>query len=51
MLMVATPDGKVHIFDWKTCSWGWDAKKRSDQNGHLSTYILYKHLLLSKNEY
>ena len=20
--VVATPDGKVHIFDWKTCSWG-----------------------------
>ena len=28
--IVATPDGKIHIFDWKTCSWGWDAKRRSD---------------------
>ena len=28
--VVTTPDGKVHIFDWKTCSWGWDMKKRSD---------------------
>ena len=25
--VVSTPDGKVHIFDWKTCSWGWDIKK------------------------
>ena len=24
--IVVTPDGKVHIFDWKTCSWGWDSK-------------------------
>ena len=28
--VVTTPDGKVLIFDWKTCSWGWDMKKRSD---------------------
>ena len=27
--VVATPDDKVHIFDWKSCSWGWDAKRRS----------------------
>jgi len=40
--VVATPDGKVHIFDWKTCSWGWDRKKRSDK---MVTYqlTLYKH--------
>ena len=35
--VVATPDGKVHIFDWKTCSWGWDAKKRSAK---MVTYLL-----------
>ena len=28
--IVSTPDGKVHIFDWKTCSWGWDSKKKND---------------------
>jgi len=40
--IVSTPDGKVHIFDWKTCSWGWDRKKRSDK---MITYqlTLYKH--------
>jgi len=39
--VVATPDGKVHIFDWKTCSWGWDAKKKNDK---IVTYqlTLYK---------
>jgi len=45
--IVATPDGKVHIFDWKTCSWGWDAKKRSEP---MVTYqlTLYKHFFCQK---
>lgn len=45
--VVATPDGKVHIFDWKTCSWGWDAKKRSEP---MVTYqlTLYKHFFCQK---
>ena len=45
--VVATPDGKVHIFDWKTCSWGWDSKKRSDK---MITYqlTLYKHFFCQK---
>jgi hypothetical protein len=45
--VVTTPDGKVHIFDWKTCSWGWDSKKRSDKiiNYQLT---LYKHFFCQK---
>ena len=45
--VVATPDGKIHIFDWKTCSWGWDAKRRSDK---MVTYqlTLYKHFFCQK---
>ena len=45
--VVATPDGKIHIFDWKTCSWGWDAKKRSEP---MVTYqlTLYKHYFCQK---
>ena len=45
--VVATPDGKVHIFDWKTCSWGWDSRKKSDK---LVTYqlTLYKHFFCQK---
>ena len=31
-LVVKTPDGKYHILDWKSCSWGWDAKKRSEKS-------------------
>lgn len=40
--IVATPDGKIHIFDWKTCSWGWDARRRAEP---MVTYqlTLYKH--------
>ena len=45
--IVATPDGKVHIFDWKTCSWGWDSRKKSDK---MVTYqlTLYKHFFCQK---
>ena len=45
--VVATPDGKVHIFDWKTCSWGWDAKRRSEP---MTTYqlTLYKKFFCQK---
>ena len=28
-LVIQTEDGKYHIIDWKTCSWGWDMKKRT----------------------
>ena len=39
--VVKTPDGKIHIIDWKSCSWGWDMRKKSDP---LITYqlTLYK---------
>ena len=41
-LVIRTNDGKFHIIDWKTCSWGWDAKKRSDK------YITYQLTLYKK---
>ena len=36
-----------HIIDWKTCSWGWDSRKRSDK---MIVYqlILYKHFFCQK---
>lgn len=45
--IVSTPDGKIHIFDWKTCSWGWDAKKKNDK---MITYqlTLYKKFFCQK---
>ena len=47
--VIATPDGKVHIFDWKTCSWGWDARRRS---APMTTYqlTLYKYFFAQKME-
>ena len=41
-LVLKTSDGVYHIIDWKTCSWGWDAKKRSDK------YITYQLTLYKK---
>lgn len=29
-LVLKTPDGKYHVIDWKTCSWGWDMRKKAD---------------------
>ena len=47
-LVLKTKDGKYHIIDWKTCSWGWDSKKRSDK---MIAYqlVLYKHYFCKKH--
>jgi len=47
-LVLKTEDGKYHIIDWKTCSWGWDARKKSDK---LITYqlTLYKNYYVQKH--
>jgi len=44
---IKTEDGKYHVIDWKTCSWGWNMKKRTDP---MVTYQLtyYKHFLAEK---
>tara|TARA_B100000287_G_C20652360_1_gene787382 strand:- start:1023 stop:1799 length:777 start_codon:yes stop_codon:yes gene_type:complete len=47
-LVVKTPDGKYHILDWKTCSWGWKPKRKSDA---MTTYQLtfYKNYFAQKH--
>jgi ATP-dependent exoDNAse (exonuclease V) beta subunit len=41
-LVLKTDDDKIHIIDWKTCSWGWDIEKKSDAvTSYQLTY--YKH--------
>jgi len=47
-LVLKTEDGKYHVIDWKTCSWGWDSKKRSDP---MVTYQLtyYKYYFAKKH--
>ena len=38
-----------HLFDWKTCSWGWDSRKKAEK---LVTYqlTLYKHFFCQKHK-
>jgi hypothetical protein len=47
-LVLKTPDGKHHVIDWKSCSWGWDARRRSDP---MVTYQLtfYKYFYAKKH--
>lgn len=39
-LVIKTPDNKYHVIDWKTCSWGWNMRKKSDKlvNYQLTMY-------------
>tara|TARA_R110000824_G_scaffold93132_1_gene225461 strand:+ start:196 stop:963 length:768 start_codon:yes stop_codon:yes gene_type:complete len=47
-LVVKTPDGKYHIIDWKSCSWGWDIKRKTER---MTTYQLtfYKNFFCEKH--
>jgi len=47
-LVIKTPDGKYHIIDWKSCSWGWDKMRRSEP---MTTYqlVLYKYFFAKKH--
>jgi hypothetical protein len=46
--VVKTDDGKYHIVDWKSTSWGWDSRRRSDP---MVTYqlTLYKYFFCEKH--
>tara|TARA_R110000824_G_scaffold154142_1_gene326085 strand:+ start:305 stop:1063 length:759 start_codon:yes stop_codon:yes gene_type:complete len=48
-LVLKTEDGKYHIIDWKSCSWGWNAEKRSSR---MITYqlTLYKKFFCQKHK-
>ena len=47
-LVIKTDDGKYHVIDWKTCSWGWDARRKNDK---MVTYqlTLYKNYFCQKH--
>jgi len=47
-LVLKTSDGKHHVIDWKTCSWGWDTRKKTDK---MITYQLtfYKYYFALKH--
>jgi ATP-dependent exoDNAse (exonuclease V) beta subunit len=46
--LVIKSGDKYHVIDWKTCSWGWDTKRKSDR---MTTYqlTLYKHFFAKKH--
>jgi ATP-dependent exoDNAse (exonuclease V) beta subunit len=48
-LVIKTEDGKYHIIDWKTCSWGWNTQKKTDKivNYQLT---MYKHYFSKKHD-
>ena len=53
-MVIKTPDNKYHIIDWKTCSWGWDAAKKTDpmttyQLTYYKNYFSKKHNIDTKN--
>jgi ATP-dependent exoDNAse (exonuclease V) beta subunit len=48
-LILKTPDGKYHIIDWKTCSWGWDSQKRTEPMTNYQL-TLYKHYICLKHD-
>jgi len=41
-LIIQTDDGKYHVIDYKSCSWGWDMQKRNDAMTNYQL-TLYKH--------
>ncbi len=43
-LVIKDGNGHYHIIDWKTCSWGWDARKKGNS-------LLGKQLVLYKHYY
>tara|TARA_R100000808_G_C2152197_1_gene161527 strand:- start:2253 stop:3017 length:765 start_codon:yes stop_codon:yes gene_type:complete len=47
-LVIQTDDVRYHVIDWKTCSWGWDMRKRNDP---MVTYqlTLYKKFFAIKH--
>ena len=49
LVVYSKKDEKVHLIDWKTCSWGWRREKKSDT---ILAYqlVFYKHFYARKYE-
>tara|TARA_Y100000310_G_scaffold342421_1_gene445616 strand:+ start:1094 stop:1870 length:777 start_codon:yes stop_codon:yes gene_type:complete len=47
-LVLQTSDGKYHIIDWKSCSWGWNSRRKTER---MTTYQLtfYKYYFAKKH--
>jgi len=46
-LILKDGNGHFHVIDWKTCSWGWNARKKSDIL-YTRQLVLYKHYYAKK---
>ena len=49
LVVYSKKDEKIHLIDWKTCSWGWRREKKSDK---IMAYqlVFYKHFYARKYE-
>jgi hypothetical protein len=49
LVVYSKKDEKIHLIDWKTCSWGWKREKKSDT---ILAYqlVFYKHFYARKYE-
>mgnify|MGYP005816430093 CR=1 FL=1 len=47
-LVIQTSDNKYKIIDWKTCSWGWDSRKKTDKL-ILYQLVFYKYYFSQKH--
>ena len=49
LVVYSKKDEKIHLIDWKTCSWGWQPQKKSDK---ILAYqlVYYKHFYARKYE-
>ncbi len=49
LVVYSKKDEKVHLIDWKTCSWGWRREKKNDK---IMAYqlVFYKHFYARKYE-
>ena len=46
-LVLKDGQGHYHVIDWKTCSWGWNARKKADIL-YVRQLVLYKHYYSKK---
>tara|TARA_Y100000034_G_C6839313_1_gene379551 strand:- start:40 stop:810 length:771 start_codon:yes stop_codon:yes gene_type:complete len=48
-LVVKDDDGRYHIIDWKTCSWGWNPRRKAER---MTVYqlVFYKHYFCAKHD-
>jgi len=46
--LVVLAGNKIHLIDWKSCSWGWDARKKSDKYINYQL-VFYKHFYARKH--